>query len=128
MPRARPGIIWSRGYFIQGLDYVVNFNLPYLPEDYVHRIGRTGRAGASGNAISFVSEEEQTLERIQKLIGSSIKRVVKPGFEVSNRGSLLKNISRKVLTGRSNKATETTIDLQKNQQPKAKAKAKPRAK
>ncbi|GHG63106.1 RNA helicase [Alishewanella longhuensis] len=118
----------ARGLDIQGLDYVVNFNLPYLPEDYVHRIGRTGRAGASGNAISFVSrEEEQTLERIQKLIGSSIKRVVKPGFEVSNRGSLLKTISRKVLTGRSNKATETTIDLQKSQKPKAKAKAKPRA-
>ncbi|MBU1310300.1 MAG: DEAD/DEAH box helicase, partial [Gammaproteobacteria bacterium] len=75
----------ARGLDIQGLDYVVNFNLPYLPEDYVHRIGRTGRAGASGNAISFVSrEEEQTLERIQKLIGSDIKRIVKPGFEVSN--------------------------------------------
>jgi len=115
----------ARGLDIQGLDYVVNFNLPYLPEDYVHRIGRTGRAGASGNAISFVSrEEEQTLERIQKLIGSSIKRVVKPGFEVSNRGSLLKTISRKVLSGRSNKATETTIDLQSAN--KAAPKGKPR--
>ena len=59
----------ARGLDIQGLDYVVNFNLPYLPEDYVHRIGRTGRAGAKGTAISFVSrEEEQTLERIKKLI------------------------------------------------------------
>lgn len=115
----------ARGLDIQGLDYVVNFNLPYLPEDYVHRIGRTGRAGASGNAISFVSrEEEQTLERIQKLIGSSIKRVVKPGFEVSNRSSLLKTISRKVLSGRSNKATETTIDLQSAN--KAAPKGKPR--
>jgi len=115
----------ARGLDIQGLDYVVNFNLPYLPEDYVHRIGRTGRAGASGNAISFVSrEEEQTLERIQKLIGSSIKRVVKPGFEVSNRGSLLKTISRKVLSGRSNKATETHIELQSAN--KAAPKGKPR--
>lgn len=115
----------ARGLDIQGLDYVVNFNLPYLPEDYVHRIGRTGRAGASGNAISFVSrEEEQTLERIQKLIGSSIKRVVKPGFEVSNRGSLLKTISRKVLSGRSNKASETHIELQSAN--KAAPKGKPR--
>ena len=115
----------ARGLDIQGLDYVVNFNLPYLPEDYVHRIGRTGRAGASGNAISFVSrEDEQTLERIQKLIGSDIKRIVKPGFEVSNRGSLLKNISRKVLSGRSNKASETVIELQGNAS--AKPKAKPR--
>jgi ATP-dependent RNA helicase RhlE len=115
----------ARGLDIQGLDYVVNFNLPYLPEDYVHRIGRTGRAGASGNAISFVSrEDEQTLERIQKLIGSDIKRIVKPGFEVSNRGSLLKSISRKVLSGRSNKASETVIELQGNAS--AKPKAKPR--
>lgn len=120
----------ARGLDIQGLDYVVNFNLPYLPEDYVHRIGRTGRAGATGNAISFVSrEEEQTLERIQKLIGSTVKRIVTPGFEVSNRESLLKSISRKVLSGRSNKASETSIDLDSANKvkPKAKPKAKPRS-
>jgi ATP-dependent RNA helicase RhlE len=114
----------ARGLDIQGLDYVVNFNLPYLPEDYVHRIGRTGRAGAAGTAISFVSrEEEQSLERIQKLMGSTINRVVKPGFDVSNRGSLLKSISRKVLTGRSNKATETVIDLASSGKARRKTKA-----
>jgi ATP-dependent RNA helicase RhlE len=116
----------ARGLDIQGLDYVVNFNLPYLPEDYVHRIGRTGRAGAAGDAISFVSrEEEQTLERIQKLIGSDIKRIIKPGFDVSNRGSLLKSISRKVLSGRSNKVSETIIELDSSN--KAKPKSKPRS-
>ncbi len=116
----------ARGLDIQGLDYVVNFNLPYLPEDYVHRIGRTGRAGAEGHAISFVSrEEEQTLERIQKLIGSKIKRIITPGFEVSNRESLLKSISRKVLSGRSNKASETLIDLQSTNN--APRKGKPRS-
>ena len=115
----------ARGLDIQGLDHVVNFNLPYLPEDYVHRIGRTGRAGASGNAISFVSrEEEQSLKRIQKLIGSDIQRIMKPGFEVSNRESLLKSISRKVLTGRANKASETQIELRANN--KTAAKSKPR--
>uniref|UniRef100_A0A486XVG0 ATP-dependent RNA helicase VVA0939 n=1 Tax=Rheinheimera sp. BAL341 TaxID=1708203 RepID=A0A486XVG0_9GAMM len=115
----------ARGLDIQGLDYVVNFNLPYLPEDYVHRIGRTGRAGAAGTAISFVSrEEEQTLERIQKLIGSSIKRIIKPGFEVSNRESLLKSISRKVLTGRTNKATETVISLENTRKAKPKTQSK----
>ena len=113
----------ARGLDIQGLDYVVNFNLPYLPEDYVHRIGRTGRAGAAGTAISFVSrEEEQTLERIQKLIGTGIKRIVKPGFEVSNRGTLLKSISRKVLSGRANRASETVIELEGS----GNAKGKPR--
>jgi ATP-dependent RNA helicase RhlE len=79
--------------------------------------------------ISFVSrEEEQTLERIQKLIGSTVKRIVTPGFEVSNRESLLKSISRKVLSGRSNKASETSIDLDSANKvkPKAKPKAKPR--
>ena len=113
----------ARGLDIQGLDYVVNFNLPYLPEDYVHRIGRTGRAGAAGQALSFVSrEEELTLERIQKLIGAKIRRIVKPGFEVSSRESLLKSISRKVVTGRANKKSETLIE------PAAKAKTKTTAK
>jgi ATP-dependent RNA helicase RhlE len=121
----------ARGLDIQGLDHVVNFNLPYLPEDYVHRIGRTGRAGAEGQAISFVSrEEEQTLERIQKLIGAKIKRVMVPGFEVSNRESLLKSISRKVLSGRANKVTETKIQLDSSNKVKSKAKpkTKPKAK
>jgi superfamily II DNA/RNA helicase len=113
----------ARGLDIHGLDYVINFNLPYLPEDYVHRIGRTGRAGATGNAISFVSrEEEQALERIQKLIGGEIKRIVKAGFEVSSRGSLIESISRKVLSNRSNKASETTIELLNSAEGQAKGK------
>jgi superfamily II DNA/RNA helicase len=115
----------ARGLDIQGLDYVVNFNLPYLPEDYVHRIGRTGRAGATGNALSFVSrEEEQSLKRIEKLIGTTIKRVVKPGFEVSNRESLLKSLSRKLLSGRANKASATEIELKNNSKSTAKPKPK----
>lgn len=113
----------ARGLDIQGLDYVVNYHLPYLPEDYVHRIGRTGRAGASGTAISFVSrEEEQTLERIQKLIGNKIQRIVKPGFEVTSRGSLLKSLSRKVIIGRSNRASETVIELESTGQSQPKGK------
>ncbi|MCT6698157.1 DEAD/DEAH box helicase [Rheinheimera sp. 4Y26] len=113
----------ARGLDIQGLDYVVNFNLPYLPEDYVHRIGRTGRAGAAGKALSFVSrEEELTLERIQKLIGSKIERIIQPGFEVSNRESLLKSISRKIVPGRANKKSETVIEA-----PAAKSKAQPKS-
>jgi ATP-dependent RNA helicase RhlE len=100
----------ARGLDIQGLDFVVNYNLPYLPEDYVHRIGRTGRAGNSGNAISFVSrEEERTVSRIEALIGTKIKRVVKKGFEVSDRQSLLKSISRNGRPSKSNKASKTQI-------------------
>ena len=96
--------IAARGLDIQGLEYVVNYNLPYLAEDYVHRIGRTGRAGASGLAISFVSrEEERTLDNIERLIGSRIKRISKKGFEVSNRDSLLKAVTRSARPSRTNK-------------------------
>ena len=105
----------ARGLDIQGLDYVVNYNLPYLPEDYVHRIGRTGRAGSSGKAISFVSrEEERTLDRIERLIGSSIKRIYRKGFEVSNRGQLAKRISANTRPGLGNKATKTQINRSKS--------------
>ncbi|TDR22544.1 DEAD/DEAH box helicase [Marinicella litoralis] len=76
----------ARGLDIEGLDYVLNYNLPYLPEDYVHRIGRTGRAGHSGHAISFVCPEEaHTLERIERVIGGQVKRVHKRGFETVER-------------------------------------------
>ncbi|MGS2721541.1 DEAD/DEAH box helicase [Paraglaciecola aestuariivivens] len=116
----------ARGLDIDGLDYVVNYNLPYLPEDYVHRIGRTGRAGKNGHAISLVSrEEENTVARIEKLIGSKIKRINKPGFEVSNRVSLLKSVAKKAHKSRSNKASATHISREKsahqNKKPKAKA-------
>lgn len=104
----------ARGIDIQGLDYVVNYNLPYLPEDYVHRIGRTGRAGNSGNAISFVSrEEERTVNRIESLIGTSIKRVVKKGFEVSDRVSLLKSISKNRRPSKTNKVSNTDVSNKK---------------
>ena len=100
----------ARGIDIQGLDYVVNFNLPYLAEDYVHRIGRTGRAGSSGNAISFVSrEEERSLENIQRLIGQKIKRIKRPGFEVTPRDELVKKIEEFKRPVRKNKPSQTTI-------------------
>ncbi len=61
--------IAARGIDIDELEYVFNFDLPNLPETYVHRIGRTGRAGAGGNAISFCNVEEQSyLRDIEKLI------------------------------------------------------------
>ncbi|GGP59451.1 RNA helicase [Shewanella algicola] len=86
----------ARGLDIPSLEYVVNYDLPFLAEDYVHRIGRTGRAGKTGVAISFVSrEEERTLADIEKLIGQPIRRVTVPGYEVGSREMLLKQIEKR---------------------------------
>jgi ATP-dependent RNA helicase RhlE len=104
----------ARGLDIQGLDYVVNYNLPYLAEDYVHRIGRTGRAGNKGHAISFVSrEEERIVDSIERMIGAKVKRIYREGFEVGNRDQLLKNIAKKGRANRTNKATRTRINRNK---------------
>lgn len=74
--------IASRGLDIPLLPYVVNFELPNVSEDYVHRIGRTGRAGASGLAVSLVSADETVFLRdIEKLIGSKIPMDILQGFE-----------------------------------------------
>jgi ATP-dependent RNA helicase RhlE len=74
--------IAARGIDIDQLPHVVNFELPNVPEDYVHRIGRTGRAGAQGEAVSLVClDEELFLRDIEKLIKRSIPREVVPGFE-----------------------------------------------
>jgi ATP-dependent RNA helicase RhlE len=72
----------ARGLDIDDLPYVINFELPHTPEDYVHRIGRTGRAGKEGNAISLVCAEERgRLADIEKLIKRPLERVQVTGFE-----------------------------------------------
>ncbi|HSI60769.1 MAG TPA: DEAD/DEAH box helicase, partial [Ideonella sp.] len=74
--------IAARGIDIDQLPHVVNFELPNVPEDYVHRIGRTGRAGAQGEAISLVCvDEDSFLRDIEKLIKRTIPRELVPGFE-----------------------------------------------
>lgn len=76
--------IAARGLDIPLLPHVVNFELPNIPEDYVHRIGRTGRAGASGEAISLVShDEEEYIKGIEKLLGFKLPRKSIKGFEQS---------------------------------------------
>lgn len=73
--------IAARGIDIDALPYVVNYELPNVPEDYVHRIGRTGRAGAEGEALSLVSHDERgNLRDIERLIKRDLDRLELPGF------------------------------------------------
>jgi ATP-dependent RNA helicase RhlE len=76
--------IAARGIDIDALPYVINYELPNVAEDYVHRIGRTGRAGMEGEAISLVSHDERgSLRDIERLIKRDLEREVIPGFEPS---------------------------------------------
>ena len=79
--------IASRGIDVSELRCVINYELPYVAEDYVHRIGRTGRASTSGLAVSLFSEEEhKQLKAIERLIGRKFDREVIKGFEPSVKG------------------------------------------
>jgi ATP-dependent RNA helicase RhlE len=78
--------IAARGLDIDGLPYVVNYELPHVPEDYVHRIGRTARAGRDGQAISLVCvDEHKLLKDIERLLKMDIKKEVVAGYEVDPR-------------------------------------------
>jgi ATP-dependent RNA helicase RhlE len=79
--------IAARGIDIDELSHVINFELPNVPETYVHRIGRTGRAGAKGISISFCDEEEKDyLKDIQKLIGKTIPVVTDQPYPMTAGG------------------------------------------
>jgi ATP-dependent RNA helicase RhlE len=80
--------IAARGIHIDGLTHVINFDLPEVPEQYVHRIGRTARAGATGVAISFVSKDERDyLRAIEKLVGHKLAPRPAGETEADDRGS-----------------------------------------
>lgn len=75
--------IAARGIDIDKLPHVVNFELPNVPEDYVHRIGRTARAGQSGSAVSLVCVDElKLLQGIEKLLGAKIEKINLPGYDI----------------------------------------------
>ena len=76
--------IAARGIDVSGISHVVNYDIPQYPEDYIHRIGRTGRAGATGDAVTFVAREElQYLSRIEKFVGKRYVVKTYPGFTAS---------------------------------------------
>ena len=74
--------IAQRGLDINGISHVINFDVPQAPEDYVHRIGRTGRAATTGDAYTFMSPDEIGMVRtIERVIGQEIPRISVPGFD-----------------------------------------------
>ena len=74
--------IAQRGLDISGISHVINYDVPQQPEDYVHRIGRTGRAAATGDAFTFMSPDEiSTVRAIERTIGQQIPRISVPGFD-----------------------------------------------
>ena len=76
--------IAARGIDVEALSHVVNFDVPHVPEDYIHRVGRTARAELTGDAFTFVSPDEETdLAQIERAIGKRLPRITVPGFDYS---------------------------------------------
>ena len=74
--------IAQRGLDVSGISHVINYDVPQQPEDYVHRIGRTGRAAATGDAYTFMSPDEISMVRaIERTIGQQIPRISVPGYD-----------------------------------------------
>jgi ATP-dependent RNA helicase RhlE len=79
--------IAARGIDVEALSHVINFDVPVVPEDYIHRVGRTARAELTGDAFTFVSpEEEADLKAIERAVGRRLPRVTLPGFDYARKG------------------------------------------
>jgi ATP-dependent RNA helicase RhlE len=101
--------IAARGIDVEALSHVVNFDVPAISEDYIHRVGRTGRAGAVGTAITFVAPaEEGDLAAIERAIGARAPRVAVPGFDYAARAAerLEIPLAERIATIRARKAEE----------------------
>jgi ATP-dependent RNA helicase RhlE len=78
--------IAARGIDVEALSHVVNFDVPGMPEDYIHRVGRTARAELTGDAVTFVApEEENDLRAIERAIGKRLPRITVPDFDYSQK-------------------------------------------
>ncbi|HMF09732.1 MAG TPA: DEAD/DEAH box helicase [Thermoanaerobaculia bacterium] len=113
--------IAARGIDVEALSHVVNFDVPHVPEDYIHRVGRTARAEMTGDAFTFAApEEEADLRAIEKAIGKRLPRVTVPGFDYSHKQAerLEVPLAERIAAIRARKAEERA---------RAKAKAERRA-
>src|SRR5688572_17521204 len=101
--------IAARGIDVEALSHVVNFDVPAVPDDYIHRVGRTGRAELSGDAFTFVApEEEGDLKAIERAIGKALPRVTLPDFDyrAKPQAKLEIPIGERIAAIRSRKAEE----------------------
>ena len=103
--------IAARGIDIEALGHVVNFDVPKVPEDYIHRVGRTARAEAVGDAFTFVApEEEPDLKRIERALGRRLPRVLVPDFDYAAKPAarLEVPLGERIAAIRARKAEERT--------------------
>jgi ATP-dependent RNA helicase RhlE len=101
--------IAARGIDVEALGHVVNFDVPQVPEDYIHRVGRTARAEATGDAFTFVApDEEADLRAIERAVGKRLPRVTLPDFDYNARpeGQLEVPIAERIAAIRARKAEE----------------------
>lgn len=114
--------VLARGIDVEQVDYVVNFDLPTQPEDYVHRIGRTGRAGARGYAISFVSPETAgALKDIQKLTKQEIPEIEIAGFNLEEAEAEVVARTVRATAKRDPEVAKAAKELKAKERKKAKA-------
>jgi ATP-dependent RNA helicase RhlE len=100
--------IAARGIDVEALSHVVNFDVPAVPEDYIHRVGRTGRAELTGEAYTFVApDEEGDLRAIERAIGKTLPRVTLPDFDYKARSQSLEiPLKERIAAIRARKAEE----------------------
>ena len=116
--------VLARGIDVSGVDYVVNYDMPTQPEDYVHRIGRTGRAGVPGRAVSFVSPEtEPELRAIEKLTHQGIPEIAFEGFDAEQAELEAVARTQRAASRRDPDIVQASKELKARNRRKAKAKA-----
>jgi ATP-dependent RNA helicase RhlE len=121
--------IAARGIDVEELGHVVNFDVPKAPEDYIHRVGRTARAEATGDAFTFVSPpEEADLARIERAIGRRLPRVTVPDFDYQARpeGRLEVPMAERIAALRARKALERSHARERGTRPAAREKHPPK--
>ena len=120
--------IAARGIDVTELGHVINFDVPMVPEDYIHRVGRTARAEATGDAFTFVApEEEGDLKNIERAIGKRLPRVTVPDFDYSAKATpqLEVPLAERIAAIRARKAEDRTR-AKANEARRAAAQARPR--